>query len=379
MTGSRAFARVVSAVLVVTALAVASPLGSSVDTVDAVQVVSGGFTTSASIDPTGAITGQRVTVTVAVKSDRRTRALVDVEIYDPAGGKVFQQYWDNQLLKPGVQRQFSASWTPPAGSLTGTYSVKVGTFGSGWTLLHWNDQAATLQVTSGVTSTTQPQSTTTSTTTPPPPGRFSTLPVGAALPSGEQCAALVRPAVEIRPENAAANANRGSRANANTRTDWWGFNRVDGAFAGTTDEIIQWVACKWGIDEDVVRAQVIKESYWYQSVIGDNGESWGLGQVRQPFHPSAFQFAVNARTSSAYNLDYTYAVWRGCFEGAYTWLNSTSERNGTYGPGDVWGCVGVWFSGRWYWNNDAYLNQPGDSVRWHYTNRTWTTTTFING
>jgi autotransporter family porin len=190
---------------------------------------------------------------------------------------------------------------------------------------------------------------------------------------------LVRPAVETRPENAAANANRGSRANANTRTDWSGFNRVDGAFAGTTDEIIQWAACKWGIDEDVVRAQVIKESYWYQSVNGDNGESWGLGQVRQPFHSSAFQFAVNARTSSAYNLDYTYAVWRGCFEGAYTWLNSTSERNGTYGPGDVWGCVGVWFSGRWYWNNDAYLNQPGDSVRWHYTNRTWTTSAFING
>jgi hypothetical protein len=26
---------------------------------------------------------------------------------------------------------------------------------------------------------------------------------------------------------------------------------------GTTDEIIQWAACKWGIDTDVVRAQAV--------------------------------------------------------------------------------------------------------------------------
>jgi autotransporter family porin len=220
-------------------------------------------------------------------------------------------------------------------------------------------------------------------TTPPPTnpgsGHFSTLPLGAALPSGAECAGRVRSAVEIRPENAAPNANRGSRANANTRTDWSGWTRVDGAFSGTTDEIIQWAACKWGIDEDIVRAQVIKESYWYMSTNGDGGDSWGLGQVRASAHPSAFQYSVTARNSSAYNLDYTYASWRACFEGNYTWLNNTSERTGTYGPGDVWGCVGVWFSGRWYWNNDAYLNQTGDSVHWHYNNHTWTTTGFING
>ena len=76
--------------------------------------------------------------------------------------------------------------------------------------------------------------------------------------------------------------------------------------------------------------------------------------------------------SAAYNLDYTYASWRACYEGVYTWLN-TVEHNGTYAAGDVWGCVGVWFSGRWYVNTDAYLNQSGDSVRWHYNNKTWLT------
>jgi autotransporter family porin len=204
------------------------------------------------------------------------------------------------------------------------------------------------------------------------------LPVGAALPSGAQCAARVRSATEIRPENNSTNSNRGSRANANTRNDWSGFNRVDGDYAGTTDQIIQWAACKWGIDEDIVRAQIIKESYWYQSANGDNGESWGLGQVRDTAHQSAFQYSVNARTSSAYNLDYTYASWRACYEGAYTWLNNV-EHNGTYAAGDVWGCLGVWFSGRWYINTDAYLSQAGDSVHFHHDNKTWLTSTFING
>ena len=223
-------------------------------------------------------------------------------------------------------------------------------------------------------------------TTPPngPPGHFGTLPVGSALPSGADCATRVRAAAEIRPENNAANHNRGSRANANTRTDWSGFNRVDGDFAGTTDELVQWAACKWGIDEDIVRAQIVKESTWYQSAVGDGGESFGLGQVRTTAHQSAFQYSINAKDSNAYNLDYTYASWRACFEGVYTWLNNV-DRVGTYVSGDVWGCIGVWFSGRWYLNNDAYLNQSGTAaawwdggVKWHYNNKTWLTPSFVN-
>ena len=213
------------------------------------------------------------------------------------------------------------------------------------------------------------------TTLPPVDTRFETLPVGADLPSGAECASRVKPTTEIRPENATPNSTRGSRANANNRTDWDGFDRVDGDFAGTTDEIIQWAACKWGIDEDVARAQIVVESWWRHSTIGDNGESWGLGQVRTTAHPSAFEFSINAISSSAYNLDYTYASWRACYEGVYTWLN-TVERNGFYAAGDAWGCVGVWFSGRWYVNTDAYLNEAGHGVRWHLQNRTWETENF---
>ncbi len=235
-----------------------------------------------------------------------------------------------------------------------------------------------------------PPPVTTPPTTPPTVpsgGKFTTLPVGASLPSGAACADRVRSAAEIRPENATANANRGSRANANTRDDWAGFNRVDGDFAGTTDEIIQWAACKWGIDEDIVRAQVVKESFWYQSANGDGGQSWGLGQVRWGGHghDSAFETDVNAINSSAYNLDYVYAVWRGCFEGEYGWLN-TVERGATYGPGDAWGCTGVWFSGRWYTDAAIAYIEGGDTngygdigVKQHYSDRTWETASFING
>jgi hypothetical protein len=299
--------------------------------------------------------------------------LVDLEVYSSTGEKLFQYWWDNQSFAAGQSTTLSTNWTIPSSLAAGTYTLKVGVFGTGWSsLIAWNDAAGSLTVGSSTSSTT--------TTTSPPSssGRFVTLPVGAVLPSGAECASRVRDAGEIRPENDAANATRGSRANANTRPDWSQFGRVDGDFAGSTDEIIQWAACKWGIDEDIARAQVIKESYWYQSTNGDSGESWGLGQVRDTAHQSAFQYSVNARTSSAYNLDYTYASWRACYEGVYTWLN-TVERNGTYGAGDLWGCVGVWFSGRWYVNTDAYLNQSGDSVRWHYDNKTWLTSNFING
>ena len=360
-----------------------------------------------------------------MKSDTARTVLIDVEIYDRSARKVFQRWADNQPFAAGQTRAFSMTWSTGA-LAAGPYSVKIGVFGAGWSsFIQWNDQAAAVTLTTTAsttttrppttttrppttttrppttttrppttttrppTTTTRPTTTTTSpttttrppttTTTSPPTGRFTTLPPGSALPTGAQCAARVRPAAEIRADNTAANHNRGGRAYANTRSDWSGFNRVDGDFAGTTDELIQWAACKWGIDEDIVRAQAIKESGWHQSAIGDNGESFGITQVRTTAHASAFQYAtVNAKNSTAYNLDYTYASWRACYEGIYTWLN-TVEHNGTYAAGDVWGCVGVWFSGRWYVNTDAYLNQTGDSVHWHYTNKTWLTTAFING
>src|SRR5262249_50724408 len=148
--------------------------------------------------------------------------------------------------------------------------------------------------------------------------------------------------------------------------------RVTGNFTGTTDEILQWAACKWGIDEDIVRAQAVQESYWKQSQLGDcnggntqpetNGcASVGILQVKgadiPPTHPGTWPYALQ---STAWNADYVYAVWRLCFEGGETWLGTA------YHAGDVWGCVGRWFSGTW----DPTQNYV-QSVQGISATRTW--------
>ena len=94
----------------------------------------------------------------------------------------------------------------------------------------------------------------------------TTLPPGSALPDDATCSARVIKTSEIRPQNASQNATKGTNKNLTASTFR---GRVDGNYTGTTDEILQWVACKWGIDPDVVRAQAAKESYWTMSTKGD--------------------------------------------------------------------------------------------------------------
>jgi hypothetical protein len=213
---------------------------------------------------------------------------------------------------------------------------------------------------------------------------FGTLGEGSALPDEANCAAVVRPTAEIRPDNTQANHTTGIGPTTDNP-------RVTGNFTGTTDEIIRWVACKWGIDEDVVRAQIAKESAWHQSATGDLNndqstcypplrtssgpcpESIGLGQVRYLYHGVAFANG-NAVNSSAYNLDYTYAKWRECFEGRDGWLN-TVERGAQYAAGDMWGCVGLWFAGRW--STDPAKTYVG-AVQDYLRQRVWATPGFVN-
>ncbi len=223
-------------------------------------------------------------------------------------------------------------------------------------------------------------------------GHFSTLSVGTSLPSDATCAAQVRSMPETRSSNNTANATKGVGGNAE-------FPRVTGNFAGSTDEILQWVACKWGIDEDIVRAQAAKESWWRHATYGDWStdtsicapehkipgadnptdhpsecpESIGILQVRWQYHQSAFGPSNNALKSTAYNADYTYAVWRDCFEGNMTWLNG-EEKGANYAAGDEWGCVGEWFSGRWLTPSTIpYI----DAVKSYKNQRIWETPNFL--
>jgi hypothetical protein len=223
--------------------------------------------------------------------------------------------------------------------------------------------------------------------------RFVTLPPGSRLPSDATCAASVRPAAEIRAGNASYNATQGIQKHLTGPYPM--FIRVDGKYTGTTDEILQWTACKWGIDENIVRAQAVVESWWHQETLGDwttdptlcapnhpigsdpnhpgqCPESVGLLQVRYPYWSNGFN---QVEKSTAYNTDYAYAAWRSCYEGQETWLN-TVDRVGTYGPGDAWGCVGVWFAGRWHTAAaDSYINNVKNTKQ----QRIWKQPSFING
>jgi Bacterial Ig domain len=98
-----------------------------------------------------------------------------------------------------------------------------------------------------------------------------------------------------------------------------------------------------------------------------------LLQVRWLYHQSAFE-DQNAVYSTAYNADYYGSVWRRCYNGEYTWLN-TVERGATYAAGDVDGCLGVWFSGRW---RTAPALEYIAKVRANLDQRVWESDVFKN-
>jgi hypothetical protein len=135
---------------------------------------------------------------------------------------------------------------------------------------------------------------------PPRGGYFRLLPVGtwSTLPSDSACAGRVHYSTwEPRPDNISPNqvmpdaaaVHRAFAArplatdgNVDPRWDTWLLQRVDGQFAGTTDEIFQWVACKWGLPDDLLRAVAVRETGWYQYETYASGHpvrNWGSGDL----------------------------------------------------------------------------------------------------
>ena len=117
---------------------------------------------------------------------------------------------------------------------------------------------------------------------------------------------------------------------------------VTGRYRGTTDEILQWAARKWGFDPDLFRAVAAVESYWNMSAVGDGGLSFGIFQMKRTYHCC---LPLSAKYT-AFNADYYGAILRAYYDGRQTWLNDV-ERGERYNAGDIWGSVGSWFAGRW--------------------------------
>jgi hypothetical protein len=160
-------------------------------------------------------------------------------------------------------------------------------------------------------------------------------------------------------------------------------NQVDGQYTGTTCEILQWGALKWGLPANLLEAEAVDESEWYQNTIGDIGDGVSLSilQIKSsiwhgtcpesPNYPSG----VDASSSSsiqnylatqpnclsyndtAFAVDYRGAIYRACMNGDMPYLANHAPTPGypTYttavaagGSDLLWGCMGVWYSGYWY-------------------------------
>lgn len=271
-------------------------------------------------------------------------------------------------------------------------------------------------------------------------GEFATLPPATLLPTDAACAATVRrsPKLENRPSNALYNQSigkalpnffNGSDARANSIIA----AHISGNFTGTTEEILRWGACKWGLDENVVKAMATNESQWQQAhrynasnlaaaqataaalgntliyhpstncssnlmpgssvpptplpnplpitpPLGSGAASancsrdWGIMQVNYEQYPSAWP---EAEASTAMNVDVALAIVRACYEGYETWLTTKPLPAGgaPYQSGNLSYCVGRYYSGLWY---DAGAVQYVNRINADLTAKTWTQPGFQN-
>lgn len=245
----------------------------------------------------------------------------------------------------------------------------------------------------------------------PSAAHFPTLPPHSALPSGSACARMVTPSPETKPNNIPFNQTTptpdqlalfrqhpvfGSNPPAED------FMGVDGQYTGSTDMILRWAACKWGINEDVVRAQAWTESKWIQGgpsptdgagdkrndpgecIQGDFRElwgyrcpgccyqSWGILQTKVYYSWGTWPMI---KDSTAFNADYRYAEQRACMNGDDTgYFGSRQQQPNTYASdlGDtnrmLWGCIGMHFSGRWY---DAAAQRYINEVQENLSSKPW--------
>lgn len=203
-------------------------------------------------------------------------------------------------------------------------------------------------------------------------GMEKTRKVGWGPRTSKAAAKLVtRNRFEPRPENRKANRRVPSKKLLRQwrRTNDMPYKRfVDGRFRGTTDEIIQWAAHKWGINTRTMRAVATVESWWKMSTLGDNGDSFGLFQVRRPYHCRG-KCSI-ARNFTAFNADYYGGIIRSYYDGKQKWLNTVEGNGRRYRAGDLVGSMGAWYSGRWYSTErsiDPYINDI-----WHRrAEQTW--------
>jgi hypothetical protein len=212
-------------------------------------------------------------------------------------------------------------------------------------------------------------------------GYYSVLPPHATLPSASECASevLSRPSSEAIPQNTPYNETvpaSGELASFYQQPLWNSeapasdFSNVDGNFTGTTDQIIRWASCKWGLDENAMRAESWSETFWIQDTPADrqsnsalcqtpNWNGWDGAECWQSygiFQTKVYDFNIwpETRDSTAFNADFRGAYMRSCMNGDISYMPGRTPDAGypDYKSANTdqmfWGCMGEWASGGWY-------------------------------
>jgi hypothetical protein len=342
--------------------------------------------------PTPSNVGNEVTITAPANGQTVSGSAVAVNV--TLGPDV---YWDQLMVDGTSVASGSGNFTwdsTTVANVQHTLMVRVfqkgGTtpIGSAWVVIN----------VSNVTAVASPTPT-------PTPVYFSTLSASAVLPTDGQCAALISPTAETATWNAAFNqimptasqlqAYAAGGYTSTYQDDYTQYKRVDGQYTGSTDMIMRWAACKYGVDENVVRAQGWVESGWKQGAAGDKRttqsacvqgsftalwnttitepdgstvscpnccyQSWSAWQTKVFYEWMTWPEIMQ---STAFAADYRYADQRACMDGAYTtYFASSAQQPNTYAT-DIanyesnpdttntnrvlWGCIGMHYSGGWY-------------------------------
>lgn len=133
-------------------------------TPQALSVVINGVTAN----PATATPGSTVKLAGTITSNAAlSGAIVDFEVYNASGAKVYQTWQSSVGLSGGTPRTIDAQWTVPSGQAAGVYTLKLGVFSSGWASLYaWANNGATIAI--GAASAVAPAN------TPAPPTATAT-------------------------------------------------------------------------------------------------------------------------------------------------------------------------------------------------------------
>jgi hypothetical protein len=129
----------------------------AVFTVFAVPAFAGFQVTASNASPTAMSKGQTVKLAASVQSSAAAgNMIVDLEVYNAAGAKVGQTFYQGQNFAAGQSLQYAWMYQLPTNAATGKYTFKVGVFTPGWSSdVYWNNAAASFSMSSTAGTATQ--------------------------------------------------------------------------------------------------------------------------------------------------------------------------------------------------------------------------------